>query len=626
MLNEEQQEAVMHVNGPCLVTACPGSGKTRVIVHRAFNMINSGISPSNILMLTFTNKSAKEMKSRLVEMLKQPEISSKITCCTFHSLCVRILKRYYDRCGLHKNFNIADEDDCLLVLQSVLDNHHIKMEKDDMKFFIRTVNSHRENDDINLDRLDDWFYEDKSLNNFIKEYFESLKTSGNIDFTGLLHDAYTLLRDNVDVKDFINSKFKFVMVDEVQDTNLLQFELLKLIASHNNLFMVGDLDQSIYKFRGARPENMSKFCEEKEARLIKLSTNYRCGPNIIKLANQVISNNKGRINNQIIGVKTKGADVSKIIAMSRDDEAALVASRIKDLIEIGFPMREIAILFRTNHISRSFELSCSRMGIPYEVVGAYKFFDREEIRDIISMLKFLNNPADTMSLFRFINKPKRGIGPKMFGKFLDDYKSSPQVRSDDFAKIYKVVDLFSSFKNLDKISECIEFVLSSNDYRNYLKTTHPDSYEDRLDNILELKNSCIPFDNNPNSNLGTWLLNLMLMDTQDGENANSKIKLMSMHASKGLEFDCVFIVGLEDGVCPHKRSIQEDPFNLDEERRLLYVAITRSREALCLSCSVITDFRTKQKNIPSRFLIESGFIDLNEYHEEVSRLTSDSKR
>jgi len=620
MLNKEQQDAVYHIDGPCLVTACPGSGKTRVIVHRACHMIKSGIDPSSILMLTFTNKAAKEMKNRLSEMLGS-EQSEKISCSTFHSLCVKILRKYYSLCGVHKNFNISDEDDCMVIAQSLVDSKKINLDSEEIKSFIRKINSSRENHDISMERIYEWFPGDSVLSSLILEYIDSIKKSGNIDFTGILHEVYMLLKSNEECKNFINNRFKYVMVDEVQDTNLLQFELLKLMASHNNLFMVGDLDQSIYKFRGARPENMIKFCEERSAKIIRLTSNYRCGPYIIKLANSIIEKNSNRMNEKIIGAKNNGHEVAKYIALTREEESEAVAKSIKNLYHSGTRLNEIAILFRTSYISRSFELSCSKFGIPYDLVGAFKFFEREEIRDTISMLKFLNNPNDTMSLFRFVNKPKKGIGPKMFGKFLENFKSSNQDRSGDFSGIYALVDSFSSYDNRTVVSECIDFVIKATSYEEYLKKAHKDTYEDRMDNIRELKNSCINFDNKPNANLNNWLLNLMLMDSQDSDDSNGfKVKLMSMHAAKGLEFDCVFVVGLEDGVCPHKRSIQEDPSNIEEERRLLYVATTRAKERLFLSMSAVTDLRTNNISMPSRFLIESGYINLEKYYEHVSGL------
>lgn len=624
MLNKEQEEAVYHMDGPCIVTACPGSGKTRVIVHRASNLLNNNVDARNILMLTFTNKAAKEMKQRLISLCKNNQASELIMCCTFHSLCVRILKKYNDACGLPVNFNIMSEDDCLVIANSIFENNKIKFDAAEAKKFIHIINSKRENDDIDIDKADEWF-SDSTYNIMAKEYLSAIKQTGNIDFTGLLHEVYILLKNNDHIRNILNNKFKYVMVDEVQDTNLLQFEILKYLSMHKNIFMVGDLDQSIYKFRGAKPENMIKYCESNNAKLIKLTTNYRCGQRIIELANNIIVNNKNRLNNKIVGSKEDKYDVAYDLSVNREEEAYVVAKKIKNTIANGALAKEIAILFRTNHLSRSFELACARLAIPYDVVGAFKFFEREEVKDIVSMLKFLNNPNDTMSLFRFINKPKKGIGPKVFGKFVEDYSNNKRLKINEYQNIYTIVDSFIAYGNKNKVIDSIDFVINQTRYMEYVKIQHPESYQDRIDNINELKNSCISFDNRGNTDLNAWLLNIMLMDSQDGDESSNKIKLMSMHAAKGLEFDHVFVVAMEDGICPHKRAIEENYDNIDEERRLLYVAVTRAKTRLHLSSCVLPDMRSQKIANISRFLIESNFINLDHYKNEVYRIIKSYK-
>ncbi len=634
-LNEEQLLAVNHIDGPCLVSACPGAGKTRVIAFRAINMLLRGIHPSKILLVTFTNKAAREMRERIDKLAGQYGVNSEPICIsTFHSYCLMELRHsgtYSNR--KYGNINILDEDDIVSLLKNICEDLDISAEKSDLQKFKYTIDNLREKC-LSMDEIKAECEKDFLNSKLIDKYFEALTSINGIDFSGIMYEFYMRLISDNSFKEKICSKFKFIMIDEVQDTNIIQFKISQIISSgHKNVFMVGDTDQSIYQWRGANPSQVGEFVRNNNCKIYKLTKNYRCTANITNLASNIISKNSNRLNERIMPHKADGEPVRYDLYMTRDLEADAVVRQIMRLKMKGVKYKDIAILLRANHLTRSIEQNCMLKNIPYTITGGFRFFDREEIKDVISMLKFINNRNDVLSLARIMNKPKRGLGGKcvqVIGNIGRSGLNSDKIVSAIYASSEikeaqknALINLITKILDVDvkntSVGNLIKHVVAASDYKTYLNTFKNDTFDNKMDNVDELIKSAEA----SNQNINDFLSSIALMSTPkeaDEEDKMNSVKIMTMHAAKGLEFQNVFMPCCEEQILPHKRSIMDGGSAIEEERRLCYVAMTRGMERLFVSSSVFDSQYDRSMKMPSRFLIEGGLTDKERYAELIQEL------
>ena len=616
-LNPVQREAVAHDEGPLLVVAGAGSGKTRVLTHRIAHLIEQGVSPFEILAITFTNKAAQEMKER-VGALVGP-VAEKMWVSTFHSACVRILRRDGSRLGYPSSFTIYDQSDALRLVGYVIRDLNL----DPKRFPPRQVHamiSAAKNDDVgpeeNAGRAEQIF--ERKVADVYREYQARLLKAGAMDFDDLLRNAVELFRTEPDVLDHYRRRFQHVLVDEYQDTNRVQNELVMQIAGgHRNVCVVGDSDQSIYKFRGADIRNILDF--EKafpDPTVIVLDQNYRSTQTILDAANSVIANNLGRQPKELWTDEGDGHAIIRYHADDEADEAQWVAHEIAKLHDSGeHRWGEVAVFYRTNAQSRVVEEHLRRAGIPYKVIGGTRFYDRREVKDALAYVKAVVNPADEVSVKRVLNQPKRGIGDSTVAR-LDNwaaghgYTFMEALRHADEAGVTgrapKGITEFLAL--VDGAAEVVakgpgpllEHVLNHSGYLIELQEEHSVESEGRLENLAELVGSAREIED-----VDEFLEQVSLVADADAvPDDESQVVLMTLHSAKGLEFPSVFLVGLEDGVFPHLRSLT-DPTELEEERRLAYVGITRARQRLYLSHAWSrTIFGSTQYNPPSRFLDE----------------------
>lgn len=631
-LNEEQKIAVAHVEGPCIVSACPGSGKTRVVTHRAATMLRSGIPAGSLLLITFTNKAAREMKARLIKLCLHNNIdgAEAVTISTFHALCAKFLREGIIPGAPRGNFSILDEDEALsLMVESA---EEVGLDKDDAKALHWQYAAWRETKDGWLDRKKEATFIDPIKIDCIRAYESHLVANNAVDFAGLIMHVARGLSQHESVRDRLSRQYRYVIVDEAQDTNDAQFEIAMTIAQHGNIMVVGDADQAIYEWRGAKPDNMVKMQNNLSGcRLIRLQTNYRSTPNITEPASQLICKNPNRLNAQISPAKKDGAPVLVNVHRQRDDESVDVCKKIKYLISKGVPNKKIAILFRVNSQSRAFEMALRQFSIPYKLTGAFKFLDREEVKDIVSMIKFAVNPCDSISLCRFANKPKRGLGaaaistvaPRLSKKISDTIarlSNDPALSSKNRDSICSVLKNFIPFNADSHPGQAVEGLVLSLEYRKHLRMIVKEEavLNEKLDNVEELIKYAHAFAEQKHGNLHDFCMSLSLADDEKGEKDDS-VQLMSIHASKGLEFNTVFVVCCEEGSIPHDRSIKDlDPSKINEERRLMYVAMTRAEERLCLTMSLLDGRSRSSENksmakMYSRFLEEAGLINKQEF-------------
>ena len=634
-LNDKQQEAVDHVRGPCLIAACPGSGKTRTITERVKKLVlTDNAKGKEILNITFTNKAAKEMKKRLLEGSDGHDSSmfAGILCSTFHSLSLSILRKFSHLYGLDSNITILDTDSVISVLSSIDDK--TDFDQKELRILHSSYSNYREKCNLVSDLNDHFDSDEADLFVSLEKYFNS---SNSIDFSGMLYRSWELLRDFEEVRDFMNKRFSFVQIDEFQDTNFIQLEIVKYICKHRNVVAVGDQDQAIYGWRGARTENMKDFLSIFDpVKVINLNINYRSTPEILKVANSLISHSAERMNEPIEAHGDSGEGVKFTLCESRDKESYAVARQIKDYMDMGYSPRDMSVLYRTNAMSRGLEISLTRIGVPYIVIGAFSFYDREEIRDALCYLKMLFNPKDWSSFSRICNKPKIGFGPAAIGKLKNFCKqnnsdlSSLDIDEIDFLKpsclnrVKKIKNQLVSRDNYDNFSDWLNSSLDILGYRDFLLKHRSDRYDDKNDNLIELGRSALIFSNINDDDLSKYLHQIMLFTSSDKSTDDNVVSLISLHSSKGLEFPIVFLIGMDEGILPHNRALSSRSDGLEEERRLCYVGMTRAENILHTSsvceASCLGDNGGKSfGSTPSRFLIESGILDEYQYSQIIYR-------
>lgn len=623
-LNNMQKKAVLHDKGPLLVLAGAGSGKTRVLTTSiAYLIEEKNIDPRNIIAITFTNKAANEMKERISNLLNMDV--SHLWIGTFHSICARILRLNIDKIGYDKNFTIYDSSDQKTLVKEII--NELGLKEDITPREALSVISQAKNKSMTPDeflQLNTYYTKGDSYYEIYKKYEEKKFYYNALDFDDLIDKVLYIFSKDIETLKFCQEKFQYVFVDEYQDTNNSQYELIKYFSGfHNNITVVGDADQSIYSFRGADISNILNFEKDfKDADVIKLEQNYRSTDKILDTANVLIENNSERKDKNLW---TDNKNGSKPIYRSTNvetEEAKFVLDNIKELTYQGYDAKDFAILYRTNAQSRSFEEIFMKNLINYKVIGGLKFYDRKEIKDLVSYLKIIVNPKDDLALKRIINEPKRGIGNKSIAEIesiasLHEISMLDLIRLDEFRplltdRLKKLADKFymplkDIFDNIEKykIVDLINEVLDKSGYLKMLETSYSVEDRSRIDNINEFISSAAEYEEeNPDDTIFDYLENLSLLsDLDKTEDKDNSVSLMTMHAAKGLEFPIVFVVGLDEGLFPGKRSIDEG--NVEEERRLFYVGITRAREKLFLTSS--KSRRNYGKPIfykPSRFVDE----------------------
>lgn len=631
-LNEMQQLAVDTTEGPLLILAGAGSGKTTVLVNRVEHIISSRLAtPWQVLAITFTNKAAGELRERLVSAIGDE--ANDIWAYTFHSCCSRILRRFGERIGYTNHFTIYDTDDSRRVMKQCQKQLGIEDKLINHKSILAEI-SRAKDSLISPDE-----YKQTSQNDFRKSkiaecyemYQKELKKSDAMDFDDIIFNTVKLLEENEDVRDLYQTQFKYVMVDEYQDTNHAQYVLTSLLADkYKNICVVGDDDQSIYRFRGATIENILSFENHyKGAKVIRLEENYRSTQNILDGANAVISHNKNRKGKTLFTRSGSGDKIVYKTVMSESEESQYIIDEIIKNVNNGMKYSDHAILYRMNAQSRNLEVMLTKSGISHRIIGGHRFFDRKEIKDIVSYLAVINNPSDNVRLQRIINVPKRAIGDTMFANVLEIAAglgmSAFEVceRADEFQKTSRSASKLMGFtKMIRDFQECIEDGMGLNDLlqevlekTKYLDFLHEDieTYDDRVNNIKELSSMFIKYEEeSEDANLSEFLEDVALISDIDSYNEDEDaVVLMTLHSAKGLEFPVVFIPGMEEGIFPGNQSMFSEE-DLEEERRLAYVGITRAKKKLYLiSSQQRMLYGQTSRNMPSRFLreIPSSVID-----------------
>ncbi|NCI18961.1 DNA helicase PcrA [Clostridium botulinum] len=608
-LNKEQYEAAITIDGPLLILAGAGSGKTRVLTYRIAHMIeNLNIYPSKILAITFTNKAAGEMKERIKALVG--DVVEGMWVSTFHSSCVRILRREIDKLGYDKNFTIYDTYDQKTLVKQCMEELNINDKEITDREIINTIGNQKDNliSPKEFKKISNGNYRKDRIADAYILYQKKLKTNNALDFDDLIYKTVELFKTNKDVLEFYQRKFKYIMVDEYQDTNKSQYELVKLLALvHRNMCVVGDDDQCIYEWRGADISNILNFEKDyKEAKVIKLEQNYRSKGNILNAANEVIKNNSQRKNKVLRTENENGNKIKVFRAYSDIDEAKFVASEIKKIIKDSKrSFNDFAVLYRTNAQSRIFEDVFMKRDIPYRLIGGLKFYDRKEIKDLMAYLKLINNPLDDISLRRIINVPKRSIGDatvkkvQEFANEMDECMYSVLLDADQIltlsqrsiTSIKKFVSIMNSFirkKDEISVSAIIKEILEETGYLKELKNSKNPDDVSRVENLKELVSAAADFEKeSEDKSLGAFLEKVALVTDIDNYDENSdSVAMMTVHSAKGLEFPVVFMVGMENGIFPGTQSLS-DPKEMEESRRLCYVAITRAKEQLYITSAEI---------------------------------------
>ena len=617
-LNDEQKKAVMHLNGPCLVLAGAGSGKTRVLTTRIAYLIDNGIPSYNILAITFTNKAAREMKERVETLVP----GNYAFLGTFHSLGVRILRENSKECGLESNFTILDSDDVLSLIKRIMKNKAIDP-KELAPSYVRNRISFIKNENLSPREIDNLFntVSEKRVLDIYQTYQELIHKNNSVDFDDLLVLPVELFKKYPEILDKYQEKFKYILVDEYQDTNEVQYQFNKLLASkYRNLFVVGDANQSIYGFRNANFRNILNFEKDyKDAYVVTLESNYRSTNNILECANCVIRNNKERKELNLKGTIGDGVKTQYITCENGKMEALTIIDEIKKLYNQGYDYKDIGILYRTNGQSRLLEEVFLKENIPYNVVGAYYFYQRKEIKDLLSYLKLINNQNDDIALRRVINEPKRGIGEKAIENLSNE---ATRLGSSMFDAISKgrelafkelILDMIKAQDNLS-LTEFIDYVIDKSGMKESLTSEKSLENDLRLDNLEEFKSVTASFEERTGSvNLSDFLEEISLVaDISEHKEEKDAVTLMTIHSAKGLEFDCVFLCGMEEGIFPHQNSFESDA-EIEEERRLCYVGITRARKVLYLTNAHSRIlYGREQVNPPSRFIkeIDKDLLDV----------------
>ena len=619
-LNEMQKRAVENTNGPLLVLAGAGSGKTRVLTTKIAYLIEEmKISPYNILAITFTNKAAKEMKERVTKILGS--VADGIQVSTFHSFGLTIVRENCEKLNLKNNFTILDSDDSLTIIKKIMKELNISQEQLKPSFVKNQISGAKNS------LLSPTQYEKYALTDYEKKivdvyniYQKRLLLSNSVDFDDLLMMPIILFKDDEEVLNRYQDRFKYILIDEYQDTNEAQYTLVKMIGrKHQNICVVGDNDQSIYSFRGANYQNILNFEKDyKNSKTIMLEENYRSTKNILKAANEVIVHNNKRKDKNLWTKNDEGSKVKYYRALDEKDEALYVESEISKLIGSGINKNEIAVLYRTNAQSRTIEETLLRNNIPYKVIGSFYFYNRKEIKDLISYLKLIHNTYDDTSLLRIINVPKRGIGEKTIQSLTEKANLENKCLYDSIESGKELI-----FKNtIEKIkeksencslTELIDLVLNETGIKNELKEDKSIESDIRLENLEEFKSITKNFEEKYGIiSLDEFLDEISLVsDVEEHRNDTDVVTLMTVHSAKGLEFDNVFIIGMEEGIFPHYNSLT-DINQIEEERRLCYVAITRARKNLwMINAKKRLLYGNTSYNSPSRFVLDINMEDLD---------------
>ena len=616
-LNKQQIEAVQHLDGPCLVMAGAGSGKTKVLTTRIVNLIENGVRDSEILAITFTNKAAKEMRDRVFNIYG--DVRSFIG--TFHSFGLKVIRENTTECDLKANFTILDSDDCLSIIKKILKNNNLDPKKYS-PYAIRSKISSFKNEMLSATEMDRCLNTDfdSICKDIYYKYQKILRESNVMDFDDLLVKPVELFMNRPDILERYQEHYKYLLVDEYQDTNPVQYKLCHILSmKYKNIFVVGDMNQSIYGFRQADYKNIMYFERDyKDCKVIKLEENYRSTNNILNAANSVIKNNKERKDLNLWSEKGDGLKIKYVRCYDERHEAKMVASEINQLIEEGIDKNEIAVLYRTNGQSRILEEAMLSHSIPYKVVGSYYFYNRKEIKDLIAYLRLIYNNDDSVSLRRIINVPKRGIGDKAVFD-LEHYAEEAGISmfqaltSKKELEFKKLIEDLSELANKSSLTELIEAILEKTGMRKEYTQDGSLEGELRIENLEEFKSITATFESREGSvDLGDFLEEVSLVaDMSEHKDVTDAVTLMTIHSAKGLEFQVVFLVGMEDGIFPHSNSFLEEN-GIEEERRLCYVGITRAKELLYLTNAKRRMLYGKENaNMPSRFIseIDPSYID-----------------
>ena len=630
-LNKEQQKAVLETEGPLLILAGAGSGKTRVLTTKVAYLIEEvGISPYNILAITFTNKAAKEMSNRLYRLIGDK--AKYVQVSTFHSFGVKILRENFKYLGYDKNFVIMDSEDSISVIKKILKEKGI-----DSKIYnpnaIKNKISSCKNEMMSPKDYEKYVASDfeKIVLLVYELYEDTLKKNNSIDFDDLLLLPIKLFRENPNILQNYQERFQYILIDEYQDTNEAQYILTKMIsAKYRNICCVGDVDQSIYSFRGANYKNILNFEKDyKDAKTIKLEQNYRSTTNILDAANDVIKNNKERKDKKLWSDKGTGEKITYYRAFNGIDEAQYVAREIKNLINNGIEYENIAVLYRTNSQSHVIEEEFLKNKIPYKIVGGIGFYSRKEIKDVLAYLRLIYNEKDNISLLRVINTPKRGVGSKTISNLIEkannDGKSIYEVIvSGKELEFKNIIEKLKKFSESLTITELVDKILDITGIRKEYESDKTLESDIRLENLEELKTVTRTFEEKEGIvSLEDFLYEVSLVsDVNEYDEDKNRVSLMTVHSVKGLEFDYVFITGLEEGIFPHMNSLMNNS-DLEEERRLCYVAITRAKEKLYLvNARLRMMFGHDCTNLPSRFIGEinkellDGYVSEDNFKEE----------
>ena len=610
-LNEQQIKAVKHIDGPCLVIAGAGSGKTKVLTTRIAYLMEQGISDTNILAITFTNKAAKEMRERLNVMVP----GTRVFVGTFHSFGLKIIRENLELLGMDKNFTILDSDDVLSLIKKIMKDLGMDI-KEISPYFVRNKISFIKNELLTDALLDKYFNTEveKKVIEIYHAYLKVLKKNNSVDFDDLLKLPVELFKRNSDVLERYQEHYQYILIDEYQDTNEVQYKLSKMLADkYKNIFVVGDPSQSIYGFRGANFRNILDFEKNfKNTEVIKLEQNYRSTKNILDAANSVIKNNKERKEMDLYSTLGDGVKVKYLRSYDEKHEIALIVDEIKKLLKEGYTYQDIAIFYRTNAQSRNVEEVLLKNGFPYKVVGSYYFYNRKEIKDLLCYLRLINNTNDDVSLRRVINTPKRKIGNK---SVLDLERRADAAGISMFDAIDSGKEL--EFKNIIlelqqdalnlSLTELIDDVLDKSGLKKELELEHTLEADLRLENLMEFKSITASYEARTGSvNLNDFLDEISLIaDISEHQDDDNVITLMTLHSAKGLEFPVVFITGMEEGIFPHQNAFLEGDAGIEEERRLCYVGFTRAKERLYLTNARKRMLYGKTtSNAPSRFISE----------------------
>ena len=625
-LNDKQLEAVNHTEGPCLVLAGAGSGKTRVLTERIIKLIDDGVSPYNILAITFTNKAAKEMRVRVQN--KIGDVADSIFIGTFHSFGLRILRENYDAIGYSSNITILDTDDTKSLIKRILKENSFDPADYDIKHIISKISSAK-NDGISPLEFSKLFLNehDKVIGLVYEKYLKLLKENNSVDFDDLLLKPVEIFKKRKDILEKYQERFRYILVDEYQDTNSIQYELCKMLAKkYNNIFVVGDANQSIYSWRNADYRNILNFEKDyKNAHVVLLEENYRSTNTILKAANSVIKNNNEGTKLNLWTSIGDGEKVEYIRVEDEIKESSFVINKIKELVSEGYSYSDFAVLYRTNAQSRTVEEAFVRNNIPYNIIGSYYFYNRKEIKDLIAYLNLIYNTNDSVSLERVINTPKRGIGTKTIDNIrekanMNDISLFDAIDSGKELEFKKLIlELIEDSKTMN-LSDLIEDVLVKTGLRREYELDKSIESDTKVENLNEFKSLAVNFEDNGIYDLSTFLENIMLVSdkgqyTEDDNNVN----IMTLHSAKGLEFNIAFILGMEEGIFPHSRSF-ESAKELEEERRLCYVGITRAKKKLyLLSARTRTLYGRTSGTIESRFIKEIDSSLMNIKNESVKK-------